>query len=190
LTAPSVVLAQPPQWLAGDARDVLELVDVDVDLLFTCPPYYDLEKYSNDAADLANAPTYKVFLEEYRAIIQAACERLAQNRFACIVVGDIRDQAGLYRGFVGDTIEAFQEAGLQLYNEAIFVTPAGSLPMRTSAQFSQTRKLGKTHQNVLVFIKGDPQAAIAACGGIEIPTLAEVQELGSKQKLALIEEGL
>ena len=190
LTAPSVVLAQPPQWLAGDARDVLELVDVDVDLLFTCPPYYDLEKYSNDAADLANAPTYKVFLEEYRAIIQAACERLAQNRFACIVVGDIRDQAGLYRGFVGDTIEAFQEAGLQLYNEAIFVTPAGSLPMRTSAQFPQTRKLGKTHQNVLVFIKGDPQAAIAACGGIEIPTLAEVQGLGGKQKLALIEEGL
>jgi hypothetical protein len=41
-------------------------------------------------------------------------------------------------------------------------------------QFSSGRKLGKTHQNVLVFIKGDPRKATAACGPVEIADIAEM----------------
>jgi hypothetical protein len=44
-----------------------------------------------------------------------------------------------------------------LYNEAVLVTAVGSLPIRIGAQFTSGRKLGKTHQNVLVFYKGDPR---------------------------------
>ena len=43
----------------------------------------------------------------------------------------------------------------------------GSLPIRVGKQFTATRKLGKTHQNVLVFVKGDPQKATEACGVCE-----------------------
>ncbi len=46
---------------------------------------------------------------------------------------------------------------MQLYNEAILVTAVGSLPIRVGRQFAQYRKLGKTHQNVLVFYGGDPK---------------------------------
>jgi hypothetical protein len=80
--------------------------------------------------------------------------------FACFVVGDIRDKkTGLYRNFVSDTIAAFQAGGFALYNEAIFITPAASLPIRVGGQFEKSRKLGKMHQNVLVFVKGDPKQA-------------------------------
>jgi hypothetical protein len=34
---------------------------------------------------------------------------------------------------------------------------AGSLPIRVSGQFEGARKVGKMHQNVLVFFKGDNQ---------------------------------
>jgi hypothetical protein len=34
--------------------------------------------------------------------------------------------------------------------------------------FSASRKVGKTHQNVLVFCKGSPRKATEACGLIEI----------------------
>jgi hypothetical protein len=34
-------------------------------------------------------------------------------------------------------------------------------------QFSNSRKLGKTHQNVLVFCKGDLKKAVAALGDID-----------------------
>jgi hypothetical protein len=59
------------------------------------------------------------------------------------------------------------EAGAQLYNEAILVTPVGSLPIRVGAQFTAARKLGKAHQNVLVFCKGDPRRATEAVGAVE-----------------------
>lgn len=43
----------------------------------------------------------------------------------------------------------------------------GSLPIRAGKQFTASRKLGKTHQNVLVFVKGDPRDAADACGQLE-----------------------
>jgi hypothetical protein len=55
-----------------------------------------------------------------------------------------------------------------LYNEAILVTAVGSLPIRVRRQFESARKLGKTHQNVLVFVKGDPRKAAEACGKVEV----------------------
>ena len=50
----------------------------------------------------------------------------------------------------------------------MLVTAVGSLPLRVGHQFSAARKLGKTHQNVLVFVKGDPTAATEACGPVEV----------------------
>jgi len=75
------------------------------------------------------------------------------------VVGEFRDKQGHYHNFVGDTVQAFQAAGFQYYNEAVLVTAIGSLPIRITKQFEAGRKLGKTHQNVLVFVKGNPKLA-------------------------------
>ncbi|CAN7462010.1 hypothetical protein [Acidovorax sp. Leaf78] len=163
-------LGQPglpaPRWVQGDALAVRRtLPDVQADLLFSCPPYGNLERYSDDKADLSTM-RYPRFLRTYRQIIKEAVAMLRQDRFACFVVGDIRDTQGLYRGFVSDTIAAFRDAGARLYNEAILVTQAGSLPIRVGKGFEISRKLGKTHQHVLVFVKGDPQRATAACGAV------------------------
>lgn len=39
----------------------------------------------------------------------------------------------------------------------ILVTTIGSLAIRVTKQFNVSRKIGKHHQNVLVFYKGDPK---------------------------------
>jgi hypothetical protein len=156
-----------PTWVTGDSREVVPTLDVAADLLFSCPPYADLEVYSDDPADLSNMP-YDDFLTAYRQIIAASCALLRDDRFAVWVIGEVRDKRGLYRGLVPDTIRAFTDAGLALYNEAVLVTPVGSLPIRAGRQFAAGRKLGKTHQNVLVFCKGDPRAAADACGLVEV----------------------
>jgi hypothetical protein len=65
------------------------------------------------------------------------------------------------RNFVSETIAAFQDAACGLYNEAILVTPAGTTALRARRIFDAGRKLSKTHQNVLVFCKGDPKEAAA-----------------------------
>ena len=159
---------QEPQWLAGDSRQLPTLVDGEYDFVFTCPPYADLEVYSEDPADLSTMP-YAAFLEAYREIIANAAQLLRQDRFLGVVVGEVRDprDEGAYYNFVGDTVRACMDAGLRYYNEAIVVTPAGSLPIRVVPQFEKGRKLGKTHQNLLVFVKGDPIAATAAVGPVE-----------------------
>lgn len=147
-----------PVWIVGDSRNIGTLCpNVKADLVFSCPPYADLERYSDDPNDLSTMD-YPAFIEAYRAIIKASCAMLKPNRFAVFVVGDIRDKKGFYRGFVYDTRQAFEDCGLHLYNDAVLVTAVGSLPIRVGRQFSGGRKLGKTHQNVLVFYNGDPKA--------------------------------
>lgn len=145
-----------PNWINGDSREIAQLAPGQYDLVFSCPPYGDLEVYSEDERDLS-AVKHPAFLEGYRAIIAAAVGMLKPNRFAVFVVGDFRDKHGFYRNFPADTIAAFQAAGAILYNECILVTAVGSLPLRAARQFDAMRKLGKSHQNVLVFFKGDPK---------------------------------
>ncbi len=69
----------------------------------------------------------------------------------------MRAGRGFYRSLVAETVAACQAAGAYLYNDAVLVTPAGSLPLRTARAFPAGRKLGKSHQNLLVFYKGDPR---------------------------------
>ncbi len=159
-----------PAWHVGDSRQIgRRLADVEADFVFSCPPYADLERYSDDPADLSTMD-YPAFLTAYREVISGAVGQLKPDRFACFVVGDVRDKrgTGVYRNFVADTIEAFLDAGAQLYNEAILLTAYGSLPIRAGKQFAASRKLGKTHQNVLVFVKGDWKRAVAACGDVDV----------------------
>lgn len=157
-----------PAWHVGDSRNIAAIVpDTAADFVFSCPPYADLERYSDDVADLSTL-AYAEFRPAYAAIIAAACALLKPDRFACFVVGDVRDKRGMYHGLPWHTVEAFQAAGLRLYNEAVLVTAVGSLPIRVAKQFTSGRKLGKTHQNVLVFVKGDPRKATQACGPVAI----------------------
>jgi len=150
-----------PVWVAGDST--VALADAPLcDLLFSCPPYGDLEVYSDDPSDLSTM-TDDGFDTAYRDIIARGVQRMKPDSFACFVVGDFRDKKGIYRNFVSKTIQAFEDAGARLYNEAILATPVGTACLRVTKQFDAGRKLAKTHQNVLVFIKGDPKLAAKKC---------------------------
>ena len=159
-----------PTWIVGDSQKLPSLVKGPVDFVFTCPPYGDLEVYSDTPADISTMD-YPAFIAALRVILGHAIGMLKPDRFAAIVIGDFRDKKGFYRNFVSDTIAAMQDAGAKLYNEAILVTAIGSLSIRAGKQFKAGRKLGKTHQNVLVFLKGDAKKAVAACGPVVIPEM-------------------
>ena len=148
-----------PEWITGDTAQLLDLVpaDTQADMLFSCPPYGDLEKYSDDDRDLS-AMSHEAFITAYRDIITNACSLLRDNRFVVWVTGDFRDPRGNLRLFPADTATAFADAGLHLLNDAILVTACGSLPLRVGRQFEAGRKLGRTHQNVQAFTKGSLKA--------------------------------
>ena len=141
-----------PCWVIGDSETELDKINGEFDMLFTCPPYGDLEVYSKDKNDLSNMP-FPEFVEKYKKIIDKACQRLKPGSYAVIVVGDYRDKKGNYRCFPEITTRAFVEAGLKKYNELVLLNVIGSASMRANKQFSSGQKAVKIHQNVLVFKK-------------------------------------
>ena len=146
-------------WTAGDSLVTVPRVAApeSKDFLFSCPPYFDLEVYSDGPEDIS-AMTWEEFLDTYRQIIAVACETLKPDRMAAWVIGEIRDKkTGYYRNFMGETIRAFQDAGMEYYNEMVLATPVGSVAMMVSRQFEATRKIGKRHQTMLTFVKGNPR---------------------------------
>lgn len=178
------ICADPmPVWHCGDSKDLDTIAaGVQADLVFSCPPYADLEVYSDDPRDISNM-SYEAFRSIYGEIIRKSCALLKDDRFACFVVGEVRGPKGGYYGFVPATIAAFLDAGCSFYNEAILVTAVGSLPIRAGRAFSAGRKLGKTHQNVLVFVKGDPKRATEACGAVVVDESAFASAVSAGQEV-------
>lgn len=141
-----------PQYYVGDSNVVLtELIPM-YDLVFSCPPYADLEVYSEMKEDLSTME-YNEFIKVYSEIIKKAVAKLKSGGYACFVVGDIRDKKGFYRDFISHTKQAFINAGAGLYNEAILLQPLGTAMLRAGKIFEAGRKLTKVHENVLIFKK-------------------------------------
>ena len=142
-----------PQWYVGDSNELLnDNWITKFDMVMSCPPYADLEVYSDLEGDISNKP-YKQFLELYESIIAKSCKLLKVGGYACFVVGEVRDKNGFYIGFVPDTIKAFEKCGMKFYNEAILLQSGlGAAGMRANGNM-KSQKLVKVHQNILVFKK-------------------------------------
>lgn len=126
------------------------------DLLFSCPPYYNLEVYSNLPNDASNQKDYCDFLKILDNAYSKSIKILKDNRFAIIVVGDIRDKQGFYYNFINDIINIFNKNGMFLLNELILKEPVASRCFSARGMF-KSRKIIKIHQNILVFYKGNPK---------------------------------
>lgn len=144
------------KYICDDGRNVLKHIkENSQDLFFSCPPYFDLEIYSNLENDASNQKTYEEFYAILDDAFTNAIKCLKSDRFAVVVVGDVRNKkTGEYYGFMEDVKKTFKRNGLKLYNELILVDVAGTAAIRASKNM-KTRKCTKVHQNVLVFYKGD-----------------------------------
>lgn len=140
-----------PNWYVGDSNEVLDDFNKQFDFVFSCPPYADLEVYSDLENDISNMP-YNDFMKAYESIIDKSCKLLKSGGYACFVVGEVRDKKGNYIGFVPDTIKAFKKAGMGYYNEGILLDQLGTASMRANGNM-KNKKLVKVHQNILVFKK-------------------------------------
>ena len=144
------------KYICDDGRNVLDHVPVkSQDLLFSCPPYFDLEVYSDLENDASNQETYEDFINILETAFANSIKTLKDNRFAVIVAGDVRDkQNGFYYPFTDDIKRIFRSNGMGLYNDIILADPIGSSALRARNTF-KNRKVVKVHQNVMVFFKGD-----------------------------------
>jgi DNA modification methylase len=144
------------KYICDDALNIKNHIkNESMDFMFTCPPYADLEIYSDMPNDLSNMD-YDVFFEVIKTVLTESYSRLKNDRFATVVIGEVRHKnTGAYLGIVPKIIQIMIAAGFNYYNEMILSTPIGNLHMRAGNYMSGSRKIGKQHQNVLVFYKGN-----------------------------------
>lgn len=142
------------RYVCGDSNDIMQhIAERDFDMLFTSPPYYDLEVYSKE--DMSALGTYDEFMAQYRNIFTQCFSMLRDGAFAVVKVGEIRDKkTGQYRCFVADNVKLMEDIGFKFYNDLVLITAIGTAQLRANNSM-QTRKVVKCHQNVLVFYKGD-----------------------------------
>lgn len=157
-------------WIDGDAMDELRSMPDGTATggVYTCPPYYDLEVYTDDPRDISTWEPDR--FDAYMADLMVEQFRVqGDDTFAVWVVGEVRNRSnrnGSYRGFVPKTIQWHVDAGYGYFQEAILVDPAGTAQLRAAGTFDPSRKLISTHQNVLVFVKGDARAAATKIGKV------------------------
>ncbi len=148
-----------PCWEVGDAANPESYPKLPVDLILTCPPYFDLEKYNNGKEDVSGM-TWVDFKTTMQKIADNCVTSLKENGFIIYVVGDVRDKTGYYRNLPNLIISQFTEGKhkgqISLYNKAIYLTAIGSAAVRVDKSFNSQRKLVLVHQEVLIFYKGDP----------------------------------
>lgn len=144
-------------WYCDDSQNVDKyLEDETQDFVIACPPYLDLEVYSDDPKDLSTMDD-DAFDDVYTKILGKAVNKLKPNRFAAIVVSDVRYHKGTqtgYRDLVGMTNKAMFDAGCCLYNDMILVNQIGA-KMMTARKSMEHRKVARVHQNILAYYKGD-----------------------------------
>lgn len=141
---------------------------VGADMILTCPPYGDLEVYSDLDADISNMG-YDDFADHYQDAIVHAVDALRPGRFSVWVVGNYRDQrTGHMRDLVGLTIGAHIAAGAHYHSECIIIDPVGTGAMRAAATFAALRRPIRCHQQVLIFVKGDVKVAARAAEPFDV----------------------
>lgn len=161
--------APTPVWLVGDACALPPDTPGQVDMVFSCPPYADLEVYSDNPRDLSTM-RYPAFRDAHATAIRLACQRLKPDSFAVWVVGEARAKggpAGFY-GLVADTVHAFQAVGMSFATEAVLLTSIASATIRAARGFTASRVLTRCHQNVLIFCNGSRRRATKRLGALDL----------------------
>lgn len=143
-------------YYCDDGRNVRNHIEPNSqDFFFSCPPYYDMEVYSDKENDASNQGTY----EEFYAILDKAftesCACLKKNRFAVVCCQDVRNKKGTYYNFPNDIIATFERNGFSLYNRIILIRSVGSASLFARSTMNRGRKVRSIHEDVLVFFNGD-----------------------------------
>lgn len=129
------------------------------DLVFTCPPYYKVEKYvdydgKSPDGELNIMATYEQFRDTLFRGYEKAIAALNDNCFFVVMTGDSRDKKGAYYGCEAEHELFFKSKGLHIYNRIVYLESE----FTRRAQAKKTlhhRKFPKCEQKILVFYKGD-----------------------------------
>jgi DNA modification methylase len=129
------------------------------DLVFTCPPYYKVEKYIDydgkpPEGEINSIDTYEKFRDTLFAGYKKAIEALNDNCFFVVMTGDSRGKDGGYYGCESEHELFFKEQGLLIYNKIVYLE-CEFTRLSHAKKTLHHRKFPKREQKIIVAYKGD-----------------------------------
>ena len=121
------------------------------DLVMTCPPYHQLEKYESVYGQLSDLKTYQEFLDMIELCGNNINRILKPGGFCVWVCGDWRDGDSL-RIFHSDTIKLFEKVGLITHDVLVMKNKSPFASMQIG-KVAAKRYTSKVHEYILVFRK-------------------------------------
>jgi len=123
-----------------------------VDCIFTCPAYWDLEKYESCPGQLSDIQDYNEFIKRFKEIMHKAADKLKENGFACLVVGDFRRDDKLI-SFDCDVTTAMKSLGLVLWDKIVLQNINFGWASFKFGSAKHRRQTSKVHEYLLIFKK-------------------------------------
>jgi len=147
---------QAVKWVQSDSA-VYE-PDGMFDLIFTCPPYYRVERYVDyDGAvpegEINSLDTYEKFRDVLFTGYRKAIEHLNDGCFFVVMTGDSRDKRGAYYCSESETELFFKDNGLSVYNKIVYLESEFTRLAHAKKTLHQ-RKFPKREQKIIVAYKG------------------------------------
>ncbi len=137
----------------GDStKDYVKFTKESCTFGLTCPPYHDLEVYSDNPDDLSYNKSYDEFLELNYEVLKGCHYVLKSGSFYVWVIGNFRNKQGELLHYNGDLVKQAKRAGFILHDEIIFDRGNGGA-LKREQQFEVNRKSIKIHEYIMIFKK-------------------------------------
>lgn len=149
------------KWLQSDSSTFVPKNPHGFDLIFSCPPYYKVEKYIDydgviPDGELNSQATYEQFRDMLFEGYKNAISVMNDNTFFVVMVGDSRDKSGGYYGVEAEHEIFFKEQGLHVYNRIVYMESEFTRRAQAKKTLNH-RKYPKSEQRIFTFFKGDPK---------------------------------
>lgn len=130
-----------------------ELEPNSADLIFTCPPYWNLEKYESCDGQLSDIDTYSEFLKELKLRLNMAADVLKEDAYMCVVVGDMRRKKKFYPFHLDVMVDMSFNRKLKFHDLIVIQ----NIPFNTAAFYfgnsDRFKRTAKCHEYLLIWKK-------------------------------------
>lgn len=129
------------------------------DLIFSCPPYYKVEKYidydgKSPEGEINTLTCYEKFRDTLFEGYKNAISVMNDNTFFVVMTGDSRGKDGGYYASEAEHEIFFKQSGLIIYNRIVYLE--SEFTRRAQAKKTlHARKYPKSEQKIFTFYKGN-----------------------------------
>lgn len=147
-------LGLPSTLHLGDGCKLAHTTDESADLVMTCPPYWNIEKYEDVDNQLSSKRSYDDFMESIQDCADNIERVLKPGAFCTWVCADFRSWSGdgRFYPFHVDTMKAFQDAGL-VFHDIVIIKNQSPFAALQAGKVAAKRYTSKIHEYILVFRK-------------------------------------